>query len=43
MRSVLRTQDGDWDHMTFRRRLETFNKDDGAILASNSGETDGIW
>ncbi|KAF2150793.1 acid phosphatase [Myriangium duriaei CBS 260.36] len=42
MRSVLLSQSGDWDSMTYRRKLETFDsKDDSATLAKSSGSEAG--
>lgn len=45
MKAALLSANNDWDHMSFRRQLETFNgKDDSATLAAGAGrETEGIW
>lgn len=42
MRSVLLSPNGDWDYMTFRRNLETFNgKDDSPVLAETMAHENG--
>ena len=41
---MIKTDWSSWDHLKWRRRLETFGSDDSPIIAAGpNGEVDGVW
>ena len=41
---MIKTDWSAWDHLQWRRRLETFGSDDSPIIAAGiDGEVDGVW
>ena len=37
-------EEGNWNSLQWRRRLERFGEDDGPVIATGAGgEVDGIW
>jgi acid phosphatase len=44
LRSVVLSADTKWDQLEWRRRLETFGKDDLPVIVTGSGNAyDGVW